>query len=134
MSPAMLTLSLLRDTLAICRLDGRALVPNWAEGSSFLSLTRTADELSLVCSRAVVPEGVTGEAGWRCLRVAGPLGFGLTGILASLAVPLAAAGVSLFAISTYDTDYLLVREADLERAVQALRGAGHEVNANAAQC
>ncbi len=67
------------------------------------------------------------EPGWRCLRVLGPLGFGMTGVLASLSGPLASSGVSIFVVSTYETDYLMVQERDLERAVDALTRAGHRV-------
>ncbi|HEY7848912.1 MAG TPA: ACT domain-containing protein, partial [Ktedonobacterales bacterium] len=86
------------------------------------------DELSLVLPEASAPEGATTEAGWRALRVAGPLDFALIGVLASLAEPLAQAGVSIFAISTYDTDYLLVREVALTEALTALRAAGHTIS------
>lgn len=96
-------------------------------GAAFFAVTRTPGELSVVLPEAAVEAGWRAEKGWRCLAVAGPLDFALTGVLASLASPLAAAGVSLFAVSTYDTDYLLVREEDLARAVAALRNAGHRV-------
>ena len=88
---------------------------------------RTPDELSVVCAADAVPAGVRAERGWKALAVDGPLAFELTGILAGLTGVLARAGVPLFALSTHDTDLLLVREADLERAVAALRAAGHEV-------
>jgi hypothetical protein len=87
----------------------------------------TPDELSLVVPEAFAPDGAAIEAGWRALRVAGTLDFSLTGVLASLAAPLAQAGVSIFAVSTYDTDYLLVRESGLAAALVALRGAGHTI-------
>ena len=123
-----LTLELLPETYAICRLGPeQAAVPAWAAGSAFLSLTRTRSELSMVCVQAAVPEGVRCERGWRCLGVRGVLDFSLTGMLASLATPLAAAGVSIFAVSTFDTDYLLLREADLATGVEALERAGHRV-------
>lgn len=90
-------------------------------------MTRTADELSLVLPEAARHPDWQAETGWRAFRVDGTLDFSLTGVLASLADPLAAAAVSLFAISTYDTDYVLVREGDLERAMAALAAAGHTV-------
>lgn len=111
-------------TFAICRLDSDAPIPEWAH-IGFFSITRTPDELSIVCKEEIVPEGVTGEKGWRCLQVMGPLDFALTGILASLAAPLAEAGISIFAISTYDTDYFLVKE--LNRAIAVLSNSGHNV-------
>lgn len=121
-----LTLVLLPDRLAVCRLPPGAPLP--AEtGGSLWSVTRTRNELSLVLAEDAVQDGWKAERGWRCLEVKGPLDFSLTGIMASLAAPLAEARVSLFAVSTYDTDYVLVREESLERAVEALRGAGHRV-------
>jgi GNAT superfamily N-acetyltransferase len=112
---------------AVARLDAEAPIPGWVAGGPFVSITRTADELSVVCREEAVPEGVRCEPGWRCLRVAGTLDFGLVGVLASLLDPLAEAGVSVFAVSTFDTDYLLLRAADFERAVGVLRRVGHEV-------
>ncbi|MBI5301507.1 MAG: ACT domain-containing protein [Chloroflexi bacterium] len=98
-----LTLLLLRDTFAICRLALDAPIPDWARGD-LVSITRTRDEFSIVCDQRAAPRDVNCERDWRALRVAGQLDFGLTGILASLATPLADAGVSIFALSTYDTD------------------------------
>jgi len=121
-----LTLSILPDTFAICRLAPDAPIPAWARGD-FLSLTCTRDELSLVCAQANVPAGVQCECAWRALRVIGRLDFALTGILASLAAPLADAGISIFALSTFDTDYILVKAGDLENAIRALRQAGHKI-------
>lgn len=120
-------LKLLPGTFAIARLAADALLPAWAGKPSFLSVTRTADELSIVCEEHHVPNDVRHDRGWRCLRVAGPLDLRLTGVLASLLQPLADAGVSIFALSTFDTDYLLVRSAQLERALDALGAAGHRV-------
>ena len=95
--------------------------------TSFLSVTRTAAELSVVGPADMVPEGAAVEAGWACLEVSGPLAFELTGVLAGISAPLAAAGVPIFVVSTFDTDYVLVQSAHLERAVAALEGAGHRV-------
>jgi hypothetical protein len=122
-----LTLSVLPDSFAICRLDADAPIPPWASALGFSSVTRTRDDLSIVCQQHVVPAGVRCERDWRALRVDGTLDFALTGILASLAAPLAHAGISIFAISTFDTDYLLVKETDLPRAVQTLSAAGHRI-------
>ncbi|MEA2573469.1 MAG: uncharacterized protein QOH93_767 [Chloroflexia bacterium] len=127
MSETALSLIVLPGTYAVCRLGGDAGVPEWATSGDFFSVTRTADELSVVCEQGVVPAGVVCEGDWRCLKVRGPLDFGLTGILASLAVPLAMSGISIFALSTYDTDYIMVKAADLERAVAALTGSGHSI-------
>ena len=107
--------------------DAPAPVGLLAPTDGFVSLTRTGDELSVVCpASAAVPADRT-EPGWRLLTVRGPFEFTLTGFMSALASALAGAGVSLFALSTYDTDHLLVKDADLDRAVRALRDAGHDV-------
>jgi hypothetical protein len=122
-----LTLELVAGSYAVCRLGAAEPVPAWAAGGPFVSITRTDAELSVVCPQEAVPAAVLAERGFCCLRVAGPLGFGMTGVLASLSGPLASSGVSIFVVSTYDTDYLMVQERDLERAVDALARAGHRV-------
>ena len=123
-----LTLEVVPGRFAVCRLDAAAPVPEWAAAAGpFGSVTRTDAELSVVCAEQAVPPEARAQGGWRCLRVKGPLGFGMTGILASLAAPLASSGVSIFVISTYDTDYLMLQERDLERGVDALERAGHAV-------
>jgi hypothetical protein len=94
----------------------------------FLSITRTAAELSVVSSSAAVPAGVPAETGWRCLHVVGPLSFELTGILASLSAPLARSEIPIFVVSTFDTDYLLLRSHDLDRASVALKNAGFRIS------
>ena len=118
---------MLEGELAVCRLAPDAPIPDIAGNAELVSFTRTRAELSVVCPTEAAPQGATVEPGWRALGVVGPLDFALTGILASLAGPLAAAGVSIFAISTYDTDYVLVRAERLDAAIEALRAAGHEV-------
>ncbi len=123
-----LDLVVLPGRYAVCRLPPSASVPTWATTASFSSITRTGEELSIVCAEEAVPADVHSERGWRCLRVAGTLDFGMVGVLAALLTPLATAAVSVFALSTFDTDYLLVREGDLGRAIDALRGAGHTVS------
>jgi hypothetical protein len=120
-------LELLPDTYAVCRLDKNAPVPDWGTRGLFSSITRTAEELSVVCPDGQVPGGVNKEGGWKILMVEGPLDFSLTGVLASLTAPLAREGISVFVLSTYDTDYLLVKKEQLEKAVRALRGEGYEV-------
>ncbi len=120
-----LDLSVLPGALAVCRLDASALLPGWPLSGAFWAATRTAEELSIVCEANVVPSGIPASRPWRAIRVAGPLDFALTGILSSIAAPLAERGVSIFALSTYDTDYVLVRQESLERAVAALTAAGH---------
>ena len=125
----MLTLTLMPDRLAVCRMDSSADLPPWAFGPGFFSITRTSEELSIVTAEDAPPFGVLHEPGWRCLKLEGQFDFALTGILASLATPLADAGVGIFAISTYNTDYVLVKQTDLTQAVAALQVAGHRVNA-----
>jgi hypothetical protein len=124
-------LRVLPGALAIARLDPADPPPAWAApDGAFHAVVRTADELSVVCPDDAVPGGVRAERGFRALQVAGPLDFGLTGVLAALAVPLAEAGVPIFAIATYDTDYVLVRAEHLGAAVDALRAAGHQVGSD----
>ncbi|MEV4535574.1 ACT domain-containing protein [Asanoa sp. NPDC049518] len=125
-------LDLLPEDYAVCRLPpGSALPPDLVDGSagknSVVSVTWTADEVSVICRADLVPDGATAEAPWRCLRVAGPLDFALTGILASMVAPLAAARVNIMAFSTYDTDYILVPSVRLAEAVATLDQAGHPV-------
>lgn len=120
-------LALQPGTYAICRLDPGSSVPGWA-AADLLSTLRNEEELSLVCGDAGVPEGVTADRGWRLLRLVGSQDLALTGVLVQLLEPLGAASVPIFAISSYDTDHVLVPGARLEDAVAALEGAGHEVS------
>lgn len=126
-SPQHLVISLLDETLAICRADPAAPIPLWATAGAFWTISRTSDELSIVCSQEHVPADIQSIGDWRCFKVEGPLDFALTGILAALATALANAGISIFALSTYDTDYLLVKQEQVERAADALRSLGHHV-------
>ncbi|PSN20375.1 ACT domain-containing protein [filamentous cyanobacterium CCP5] len=123
-----LTLTIGSEPLAICRLPASPPLPSWIGNHGLRSATWTADELSVVCGAAQVPKDVIAEEGWRSLQVEGPLDFSLTGILLAIAAPLAAANISLFALSTFDTDYVLVKEADLNAAVSALKRAGHQIH------
>jgi hypothetical protein len=121
-------LHVLEETLAIARLNGDAAVPAWVAGRDFLAVVRTQRELSIVCRDDAVPATHTEvERGFRALAVSGTLDFALTGIVASLAAPLAAAGISIFGISTYDTDHILVRNERLDDAKAVLAAAGHTV-------
>ena len=125
-----LTLVPLDGRFAVCRLAADAPLPAWAAADpagSFLSITRTADELSIVARQDAVSDGVRCERGWRCLRVAGTLDFALVGVLAALLAPLADAGIAVFVVSTFDTDYLLMKDDRFDEAVEALRRAGHRV-------
>ena len=121
-------LQVLDETLAIARLAGDAAVPGWVAGRDLMAVVRTQRELSIVCRNDAVPQTHTEvERGFRALAVTGTLDFALTGIVASLAAPLAAAGISIFGISTYDTDHILVREDRLADATAVLAAAGHTV-------
>jgi len=126
--PALVKLIALDESYAIVRLEPDAELPGWACGGHFWSVTRSDAELSIVCAENDVPADASAERGWRAFEVAGPLDFSLTGIVASLVGPLAEAEISIFVLSTFETDYLLVREPDLARAVAALAAAGHTVD------
>jgi hypothetical protein len=124
---AVLTLTVLPEPLAVCRLDPGEDVPVWATIGPFFMVARTGQELSILCPERQVPPDVVREPGWRAIRFEGPFNFGLTGILASVVSPLADAGVSVFAFSTYDTDYVLVRAGQLDLAARVLSDRGHLV-------
>jgi hypothetical protein len=109
---------------AVCRLSSHAQVPPWATGP-FVNLTLTDDELAIICPAERVPAGIRAELDWRVLKLVGPFPFTAVGVLASLATPLARAGISLLSIATYDTDYFLVKADVFDEAVQVLLAAGH---------
>lgn len=121
-------LSLLAETFTICHLAPDAAVPEWATQGQFFSITRTREELSVIAESAVVPERLRTEVSWRVMKVHGPFDFSEVGVLAALVQPLAAARVSVFAVSTFDTDYLLVQCSQLREAVTGLRNAAHTVH------
>ncbi|MEO8378555.1 MAG: ACT domain-containing protein [Acidobacteriota bacterium] len=112
---------------AVCRLPSASPVPTWIHGA-FTSVTRTAEELSIVCDDDAPPAEVQAERGWRGLKVVGPIPFEVTGVAAALTTPLAAAGISVFLLATYDTDYVFVKEEVFERAQETLRAAGHDLS------
>lgn len=120
-------LIILEGYYSVSRLAAEESIPVWSSGSDFFAVTKTAEEVSVVCETRDVPAGMKSEDGWRIIKVEGPLDFSLVGILAALAGVLAAAGISIFAVSTYDTDYLLLKEDKLAAAVAVLREAGHTV-------
>jgi hypothetical protein len=125
-------LTVLGERLSICRLDAGEEVPAWATKAPFFSVTRTQDELSVVCLEDVVPKSISLERGWRALKLEGTFDLSMVGILASVASPLAEAGASIFVVSTFDTDYVLVREEQLDLAIDTLRACGHRVSDHAA--
>lgn len=132
-SPKQLPLRVLPGRVAVCRLAPDEALPGWAtepDGEEMLSVTRTTEETSIVCREEKADGFAECQRGWRALKVEARLDFGLVGVLAGISAPLAEADISIFAISTYNTDYLLVREADLGRAVDALRQRGFPVRAD----
>ena len=122
-----LDLTILPEKLAIVQFPHNEKAPNWISGN-FYSITQTAEELSIVCNQNIVPEGIKADKNWKALKVIGPLEFSLVGILANLSTTLAKSNISIFVISTYDTDYILVKNIDLEKAIKALKSAGHNIN------
>ena len=118
--------SVLEGRFAVCRLAPDAAIPEWAGGPHFLSITRSVNELSIVCDQESVPAVIHAERDWACLQLQGPFPFEMTGVLAAILNPLAAAEVGIFAVSTFDTDYILVKGDRLEAANAALQNAGHE--------
>jgi hypothetical protein len=119
------------ERLAVCRLASNARVPAWALEGEFFCVVRTRDELSIVCTEDVctadpMPDGAPAERGWVALKLEGPFPFSMTGVLASFLQPLAEARIPIFAISTFDTDYVLIKRENLQQAVVALDAAGHE--------
>ena len=122
-----LTLHLLPGEFAVCRLPSNAPTPAWVDSGDFNSVTRTADELSIICPAAQVPAGVKHETGWRLLKFQGPFAFNETGILAAGLAPLAAAKIGILATATFDTDYLFVKAEQLDDAIRVLSSAGHTI-------
>lgn len=123
----MLTLRVLPDMYAIWQLPADAPMPTWAPGA-FVCVIRTDTELSGVCPHAHVPAGAVVDTGWCCLQFVGPFDLTLTGIMVRVAQPLATAGVPIFTLATYNTDYILVPQARYSDALQALQRAGHRVH------
>lgn len=127
MTKSILTMQLMKETYGVCRLDSGESIPEWASRGKFFSITRTEDELSVVCDEQAIPERVKCEKDWRVLKVLGPLDFSLIGILSSISSILAEEKISIFAISTYDTDYILVKEKDLKQGIKALEANRYKV-------
>lgn len=127
MAEKILTMKLLKDEYGVCRLARNASIPKWAEDSDFFSVTKTSDELSIVCLENSIPSEIKCERGWRILKIEGPLDFSLIGILAPISTILAENRISIFAISTYDTDYVLVKDKDIANAIKALAVKNYEI-------
>lgn len=123
-----LSLAMLDNLYTVCRLAPEANIPQWLPAAGLVSVTRTAEELSIVCPSDAVPESIEAERDFHALKIEGPLDFDLTGILLAVAAPLAEAHISIFTLSTYDTDYVLVRKSNLDNAVRVLKRAGHAID------
>jgi uncharacterized protein len=117
----------LPGTYAIVRLSPDAPVPDWSAKGEFTSITRTSDELSVVCHSENLPADVQPSHRWICLRLEGPFPFSLTGVLLSFIAPMSGNGIPIFAIATFDTDYVLIQEEWTGAAISALQAAGHEL-------
>jgi hypothetical protein len=122
-----LSLKILPHRMAVCRFEPTAPLPGWIGETDFYSFTRTEAELTIVCPETQLAPGTTSETGWRCFKVQGLLDFAEIGIILSLTQPLAENGVAVFVISTFDTDYFMVKEKDLAKAIDALTAKGHQV-------
>ena len=122
-----LVMTLFEKTFCVCRLNSKEEIPSWALKNEFYSITKTFEELSVVCVQENIPENVKCERDWRILKVEGPLDFSIVGILSAISSILARVGVSIFAISTFDTDYILVKEKDIDEAVKALAEEGYDI-------
>jgi len=122
-----LSLKLLPERMAVCRFGPEAPLPDWIDGPGFYSVTRTAAELTIVCSEALTGSDTLCECGWRCFKILETLDFSEIGIIFSLTRPLAENGISIFVLSTFDTDYFMIKESDLAGAIDALTGAGHRI-------
>lgn len=117
----------LSGTYAIIRLHPQAVIPDWATRGEFTSISRSSDELSLVCPTENLPPDVRSPHRWVCLKLEGPFPFSLTGVLLSFIKPLSESGVPIFAISTFDTDYVLIQQEFAARALDVLQATGHEL-------
>nr|WP_207713948.1 ACT domain-containing protein [Clostridium gasigenes] len=120
-------MKLLKEKYGVCRLDKKEPIPNWGIDGEFYSITKTEDELSIVCLEDNIPEKIQCEKEWRVLKIEGPLDFSLVGILAAISNLMAKNSISIFAISTYDTDYILVKEKYIDKAIMVLVNDRYEV-------
>jgi hypothetical protein len=116
------------EPFAVVQLEPGAIVPEWATAGVLFAVVRTAEELSLVCSQHLVPEGVKCERDWVALKLEGPFAFSTVGVLSSVIAPLAAGRVPVFVLSTFDTDYVLIKQENLSRAIELLRAEGHTID------
>lgn len=134
MTSIKLTMKLLKEKYSVCRLDKNAALPTWVMNGEFFSITKTEDELSIVCLQENLPHNIQYELiniqcekDWRILKVEGPLDFSLVGILSSISGLMAKEKISIFALSTYDTDYILVKENNIDAAINILLKNNYDV-------
>ncbi len=123
-----LILTTIPERFAICQLDPGAEIPEWGTRGDYFSITRTPEELSIICLEENVPEKQGGQRGWRAIKIEGPFNFNEIGVLNSITSPLALAQISLLAIATFDTDYIFVKQSQFAAAISILNGAGHQVS------
>ncbi len=120
MTEKKLNLRLLKDTYGVCRLNKDDSIPSWVFNGEFFSITKTDDELSIVCQENNIPSGIKYEKCWKVLKIEGPLDFSLVGILSKISSLMAVNNISIFAISTYDTDYILIKKEKIDSAINIL--------------
>ncbi|CAF0758390.1 unnamed protein product [Rotaria sordida] len=124
-----LTLNVLKENFIICRLPSSSSVPSWAFNGPFCSITKTNDELSIITiDNDQLPKDIQCERNWKCFKFLGPFSFDMTGVLTSILNPLAKADIGILAISTFDTDYVMVKDKHLDMAIDVLKQNGHKVN------
>jgi uncharacterized protein len=115
----------LAGTYSVCRVGPSSPIPDWADGAGFVSISRSTEELSIVCLAERAPSGIRQDAGWTCYRFVGPFAFDETGIVSSVIGPLSDAGIGIFVVSTFDGDHMLIKETDIARAEAIFLGSGH---------
>jgi hypothetical protein len=126
-----LTLSILRHRFAICKLNPDVKVPDWAIRGDFFSISRTPEELSIICQEDDVPLKVTSKREWRGIKIEGPFHFNEIGILDAITSPIARAKISLLTVSTFDTDYVFIQDSQFEEALLILAESGHQIKSHA---
>jgi len=127
MKQRQLQLSLLKDKYGICTLPNNAPIPDWALTQSLASITRTEKELTIVCRREILPSQYQSDLNWRCFKIDGSFDLNQIGVISSISSTLADAGISIYVISTYDTDYFPIQQQDLEQTISVLSNSGHSI-------
>ena len=127
MKQRQLQLSLLKDKYGICTLPNTAPIPDWALTQSLASITRTEKELTIVCRLEILPSQYQSGPNWRCFKIDGIFDLNQIGVISSISSPLADAGISIYVISTHDTDYFLIQEQNLEQTISTLSDIGHNI-------